>query len=230
MPGATDIRLDAAVEGEPERRETGDLAAFLVDVAVAGADRDPDVDPGPLSGEQLGGSRSRDRRPPAPSRSRRHGVRRREATHRREPPRLRPPAPRRSPVACGSSPAATTTARPATRLFPFGSKKSTPCEPATPFVERGVATATLSECAGVTAPSNGSFSSRITSSPRRSTTRTRGRSTRESVAPTATAPGAPAGPAIEPKAGPAAPSFPAGATTRVFSSRHPARPAPRGRQ
>ncbi len=61
----------------------------------------------------------------------------------------------------------------------------------------------------------------MTSSPRRRTTRTRGRSVRESVAPTASAPGAPAGPAIEPNVGPAAPSFPAGVTTSVFRSSAP---------
>ena len=50
----------------------------------------------------------------------------------------------------------------------------------------------------------------MTSSPRRSTTRTCGCSVRPSVAATASAAGAPAGPATEPNAGPAPPSFPAG--------------------
>ena len=74
---------------------------------------------------------------------------------------------------------------------------------------------------GATGPTSGSIRSRITSSPLRSTTRTRGSVVRESVAPTASAPGAPAGPATEPNDGPATPSLPAGATTSVFRSSAP---------
>ena len=79
----------------------------------------------------------------------------------------------------------------------------------------------VSACVGATEPSSGTRWSKITSSPRRSTTRTRGSDARESVAPTASAPAPPAGPAIEPNDGPAPPSFPAGATTSVFRSSAP---------
>ena len=53
------------------------------------------------------------------------------------------------------------------------------------------------------------------SSPERTATRTCSVSLRRSAAPTLSAPAAPPGPEIEPKAGPAGRSLPAGATTSV---------------
>ena len=149
---------------------------------------------------------------------------RREPGGSASPYRITAAAPARDAEAaspCGSAPTGATTARPATMLKPFRSKKSTLDVPARPRVERGVATDSVIARAGATAPSRGTRWSKITSSPRRSTTRTRGTDDRASVAPTASAPAPPAGPAIEPNDGPAPPSLPAGATTSVFRSSAP---------
>ena len=100
------------------------------------------------------------------------------------------------------------------------SKKSMLDVPASPRVERGVATDSVIACAGATAPSRGTRWSKITSSPRRSTTRTRGGRPRVGGADRER-PAPPAGPAIEPNDGPAPPSLPAGATTSVFRSSAP---------
>ncbi len=110
---------------------------------------------------------------------------------------------------------------PATRLNPLCEKKSIDAAPGTPAVARGAATRRFTARVGTAAPLSGTRSSRITSSPRRRTTRTCGCAARPSVAATASAPGAPAGPATEPNAGPAPPSLPAAVTTSVFRSSAP---------
>ena len=164
--------------------------------------------------------RSARQRPAQPA-LRRRAASRAGATRRRARRQPRPRAPPRARYACGSAPTGTTTARPATRLKPFASKKSTDDVPASPRVDRGVATRSVCEREGATGPSNGRKRSRITSRPRRNTTRTRGCTLSESVAPTASAPGAPAGPDDRTKVGPAMPSLPAGVTTSVFRSSAP---------
>ena len=100
-----DVRLDAAVEREPERREARDLAARGVRVDVLGADRDADVEPGAPGGEQLDRRRRRHDDDRARSRPRRRaatpaGARRRRGRprqRRRARPRARLPADRRRP-------------------------------------------------------------------------------------------------------------------------------------
>ena len=160
------------------------------------------------------------RRPGRRGRPRR-GASRAAPTGRRAARPRRRRAPPRGPPTSGLSPLGVSAARPATRLTPFWSTKSREVAPSGRSIVRGSAAASFSACAGATEPASGTWPSKSTSMPRRSTTRTVAVCARPSVAPTARASGAAAGAPTEPYAGPAAPSFPAGATTSVFSSSAP---------
>ena len=118
--GRGDVRLQRPVVRETLRREPGDDPAVGVRRFVHSADRDADVEPGALRGEQLHRSRRRDddrrsrrafrepqaTRPGATSRRERRQPRPRATPTRRSPrdrrrPAARPPCPRRCSTRAG---------------------------------------------------------------------------------------------------------------------------------
>jgi len=135
------------------------------------------------------------------------GLLRREVAHGLNPMlrdrggRSRPAAAARDAAGIGEAPIGTSAARPATRLSPFGLKKSVirgAVVRLPPIVPRGTASSRSSLCVGLTTPAMGAVPSRSVVSPARTTMRARSVSVRVSTAPTVSGAGAPPGPAMSP--------------------------------
>ena len=198
-PGAASCGAEQAAEGEPARREGRDPALRRRSDGRRPADRRDDRVP---AAHGLRASRcaklavdADDRHGEAGERARRAAGGRRRARPRRRRRRRRSPWP---PGSC----------RPG---------RAPPCPRATPG-SPGTASGSATGASGAAVPSSGSdaVGEHGEPLPEDDADGRRRRRASRSRRPTS-APGAPAGPAIEPKSGPATPSFPAGATTSVSS-------------
>ena len=137
----------------------------------------------------------------------------------------------RTPAAASSrttsgvvGPVGSSAAVPATRLYPASSNSGSSAFPsvtATTCRRGSAATGAVTTPVGGTAPPSGVSPDAKTRRPERRRTCTVGLRRRESAAATPSAPAAPPGAATLPNPGPAAPSFPAGATTSVSRARAP---------